>query len=288
MISYNFEAIGTKWNIDVEDTEHEEHSILKKIKDRIEVFDRTYSRFRSDSLITKMSGHAGEYILPDDAEPLFSLYKKIYSITEGSVTPLIGNVLSDAGYDAEYSLRPKPLHKPDSWDKVLEYKHPKLTMKKPALLDFGAAGKGYLIDIIGEILEQNGIESYCIDGSGDLLYKNETNKPMRIGLEHPENPKQAIGVATITEGSLCASAGNRRKWGNFHHIINPHTLTSPTDILSIWTIAEDAILADALTTCLFFAKPAKLEKYFRFEYAILAADYTITKSNNFPGEFFYS
>jgi thiamine biosynthesis lipoprotein len=290
MNSFNFEAIGTKWSIDVIDsiTSQEKETLLRKIEERIEIFDKTYSRFRSDSLVTKMSQKRGDYMLPEDSKQLFSLYKNLYTLTDGEVTPLIGNVLEDAGYDAGYSLKSGTLHHPDAWEKVLDYKYPHLTVKKPVLLDFGAAGKGYLIDILGELLFKNGISNFCVDGSGDLLYKSEKKEPIRIGLEHPEDPKQVIGVATITDGSLCGSAGNRRTWGDYHHIISPHSLKSPKNILAVWVTAESAILADGLATCLFFTPAVKLQSYYTFEYAIVKDDYSLEVSSRFPGEFFYS
>lgn len=290
MITYNFEAIGTGWSIDVFDplSKENEKSLFNKIVQRIESFDKTYSRFRKDSVVTKMSQQAGEYDLPHDATPMLQLYKQLYQITDGAVTPLIGSVLTDVGYDAEYSLKPGKMNKPDKWENIFNYKAPTLTMKKTALLDFGAAGKGYLTDIVGELLKTNGVQNFCIDASGDILYKREDQQPLRIGLEHPEDPKKVIGVAEITKGSLCGSAGNRRKWQGFHHIINPHTLQSPTEIAAVWAIANTGLLADALTTCLFFTSPAKLEKYFDFKYVIVKNDFTLIKSHDFPGEFFYN
>jgi thiamine biosynthesis lipoprotein ApbE len=40
----------------------------------------------------------------------------------------------------------------------------------PVMLDFGAAGKGYLIDIVADILRQEQIESFCVDAGGDMIY----------------------------------------------------------------------------------------------------------------------
>lgn len=288
-MNYSFEAIGTQWSIDVQQEVSSRmwETLKRLIADRIELFDKTYSRFRPDSLVTQMSRTSGSYTLPEDAKSFLAFYHQLYKITEGAVTPLIGNVLSDAGYDADYSLKSQKLRKPESWESVLSYTYPELTVKKPVILDFGAAGKGYLVDIIGNILEDNHITEYLIDGSGDILYKSTGNDAIRIGLEHPENPKQAIGVATLTNGSLCGSAGNRRKWGDFHHILDPRSLKSPKHTLAVWVTAKTAMLADGLTTCLFFTRAEILAKYFDFEYCLIREDYSLEKSKGFPGEFFY-
>ncbi len=216
---------------------------------------------------------------------MLSLYYELYTRTNGLFTPLVGGLLSDAGYDAKYSLQPNAvLQSPPTWDEALEYHHPKLLVKKPVLLDFGAAGKGYIIDLIGELLEAEGIHAYCIDAGGDILHKNTAS--IRIGLENPHNVDQIIGVCTLGNGSICGSAGNRRAWGDFHHIMNPKTLTSPTEIIAVWVTAASTMLADALTTCLFFVPADTLTVAYSFEYVIVKNDFSIEKSPNFPGEFF--
>src|SRR4051812_41634169 len=93
---FGFEAIGTSWYIEL----HGSHRpadlkrLKAKIAGRIEQFDAAYSRFRSDSLITRISQKAGRYTMPDDAPPLLELYKKLYDLTSGRMTPLIGQTLS--------------------------------------------------------------------------------------------------------------------------------------------------------------------------------------------------
>ncbi len=284
-MQFEFYAIGTRWTIDIYATlsQDEQKTIFKKIKNRIEIFDKTYSRFRSDSIVTQISRKKGLFTMPPDAKELFSLYRKIYEATNYKVTPLIGSALVDAGYDANYSLKPKKLNKIPFWDDVISYTHPKLQVKKPVLLDFGAAGKGYLIDIIAKLLEKNNIKDFCIDAGGDILHSNSKKEIINVGLEHPTDPKQIIGTAKISNQSICGSSVNRRNWGKFHHIISPFTLSSPKNILSIWAIADTAILADGMTTCLFFTKRKELQSKFKFEYLVLFENYSFEMSSNFPG-----
>jgi FAD:protein FMN transferase len=111
---------------------------------------------------------------------------------------------------------------------------------------------------------------------------------LRIGLEHPDNVKQVIGVATITNQAICGSSGNRRQWGEFHHIIHPTLLSSPRHMLATWVVADTAIVADAIATCLYFTSPALLQQHFDFEYLLLLPDYSIDQSFAFPAEVFYN
>jgi thiamine biosynthesis lipoprotein len=286
MQTFIFEAIGTHWKIEYY-FQGQALEIEKIIKERIEQFDKNYSRFRSDSLVTQWSQKAGEYELPNDAKRLFEFYKKLYDATDGLVTPLIGKTMEQAGYDAEYSLKPKKLIPPPKWEDTLEFPrtglgNSKLIVKQAVLLDFGAAGKGYVVDIIAHLLYTNGIDQFCINAGGDIFARNLTQT---IGLEDPDDTERILGTVEIKDGALCASAGNRRKWQDYHHIINPKTLKPVEDIKATWVTAENTMLADGIATALFFVTPAKLLRTFQFEYAMIEGE-DLKYSNNFKAKFF--
>lgn len=287
MSTFRFDAIGTSWQIDIyqELQEAQEKVLLSAIKERIDIFDKTYSRFREDSLVTTMSRETGEFVLPDDAKELFAVYEDVYKRTQGLVTPLIGNLIADAGYDAQYSLTTKSeLFSPLSWSDAIEYQYPTLTIKKSVMLDIGAAGKGYLIDLVAKVIEEHAITSYCVDAGGDMIHRG--HEGITVGLEHPLDLDQVIGVYPLKNKSLCGSAGNRRAWGDFTHIINPETKTSPTEIMAVWTIAHSTIIADILATALFFVPASALTDGYDFEYVLVRSDGSIEKSVSFSGELF--
>ncbi len=304
MPTFEFVGIGTHWHVEIFDqlSEAASSDLLASIQQRIADFDQVYSRFRPDSLVTQMATKSGSYLLPDDAKKLLVFYHSLYQLTAGSFTPLIGQVLVDAGYDLQYQLAEKKLSLPPAWEVAMKYDYPNLLLKIPVQLDFGAAGKGYLIDLVAEELKKKQITGFCIDAGGDILHyqhpahvENHPNslplasqvEPFRIGLENPLNFKEVIGVATITNQSICGSAGSRRKWGRFHHLIDPKTLSSPQHLLATWVIADETILADGLATALYFVPAEHLRARYTFEYAKLNSDFSIEVSPDFPGEFFY-
>ena len=285
---FEFYAIGTKWIIDLDCNLSKTaiDKIFLETRNRIEIFEDTYSRFREKSIISKIAESAGIYKLPEDAKKMINLCQQLYKLTDGFFTPLIGKTLVETGYDTTYSLKPKQTTFVSNWEDVIEYDHPNLIIKKPTQLDFGAIGKGYIIDIISDLLRLNNINNFCIDAGGDISYHNQNKKSLRVGLENPNDTSQVIGVASIINKSICASAGSRRRWAKYHHIINPKTLTSPENILAVWVIANETILADGLTTCLFFVEPEKLLAAFDFDYLILKSDFSISKSSGFNAELF--
>lgn len=284
-----FEALGTHWRLAVWDTipASDFERLTDVCIDRVRAFDALYSRFIPDSLVMRLSDMTGEVDVPHDLISMLRLYEKVYAATDGKVNPAIGFALSDSGYDAQYSLTPQSSIRdvpalPDALE-ILDDTHVRL--KQPVLLDLGALGKGYLIDILYDILRESGVSRFLVDGSGDIRYQAEGGETITCGLEHPLDQTMAIGTLAMSGGALCASATNRRRWGERHHYIDPHTLGSPEDILATWVWAQTAALADGLSSALFFAEPEQLSA-FQFEYLIVNRDLHAKSSAGFTAELF--
>jgi thiamine biosynthesis lipoprotein len=278
-----FEAIGTQWAIETHRTLTS--SEKRQILHRIEEFDAAYSRFRDDSLITLLSQSKGTYVFPNDSVELIAWYRKLYDISHGAVSPLVGDTLVQYGYDKEYSFSAKQVHPVKVWNDVMTWRQNVVTTYDQVTLDFGAAGKGFLVDSIGTLVETFGCREYVIDASGDIRHRGDTAD--KIGLEHPDDPTRVIGVWTLQNGSLCASATNRRRWGNeMHHINDPSTAKPTTNIKATWVVAENTLIADGLSTALFFCDYETLRSLAPFEYVRLWGDNTIDYSSGFVGELF--
>jgi FAD:protein FMN transferase len=278
-----FEAIGTHWDIDIPGVHTPTPGLTSAIDERITSYAAVYSRFLPDSRVSTMAGQTGTYTFPPDSRQLFELYRRLYSATDHAVTPLIGQTMSQAGYDADYSFVQQTLASPPAWDETIHYDPAtcSLQVRRPILLDIGAAGKGHLVDLVAEVLRTHGITQFTIDAGGDILCQQP--QPETIGLEHPTQPGKIIGHIALATGSICGSASNRRSWGDMHHIIDPRTLRPVRDILATWVIASSALVADGLATALFFAAPESLRKIADFEYVVVHDDMSVTYSATLPG-----
>ena len=280
---HQFEALGTAWSIDTQSLLPDR--LLAKIHTEIDDFDHTYSRFRADSLVTQIAKAAGEYELPSNADMLLDFYKVLYDQTAGKVTPLIGATLERAGYDARYSFEPKAQRPLPGWDDTIRREGLRLYTTQPVMLDVGAAGKGYLVDIVSRILDDASIDNYVIDASGDLRHKGTIQN--RVGLEHPFDPKKIIGTVDVQNESLAASAVNRRRWGdNLHHIFDPDTQAPTTNIVATWVVAKETLIADGLATALFFVEPTTFSDIYDFQYVRVDSNGHIDYSHNIKGELF--
>ena len=290
--TFAFDAIGTRWEI--ESDEPLDTGVRSRVEERIERFDAAYSRFRADSLVSAMAAapDGGRFEFPDDATALFDLYDRLFAATDGAIDPLVGSTLELLGYDALYTLTPVPpavrahhvRHRP-TWTIDVEREGNTLTTRRPVVLDVGAVGKGYLVDIVSAILADGGLSGFVVDAGGDL--RCDGGEEIRVGLEHPHDAGHVIGIADVRDGALCASAGNRRAWGdNLHHLVDARSGIPAGDVIATWVTAEDAALADGLATALFFTGADGLAATFRFEHVLMRADGRAERSPGFEGELF--
>lgn len=284
MPSHAFSAIGTDWQVDT--PQPLSADVAEQVSRRVESFDATYSRFRADSLVTAVAAAGGRYEFPADSAAMFDLYDSLFAATAGAVTPLVGRSLETLGDDSGYSLTRRGAAVPAAdWAREVERDGRVVTAASGVLIDVGAAGKGYLVDLVGEVLVEHGIDAFVIDASGDILARGPD--PLAVALEHPLDPSMAIGVANVTNGSICASGSNRRVWGaGLHHILDGRTGEPTSDIVATWAIAGTALVADGLATALFFTSPAVLAETFDFTYVRMFANGRAECSADLDGELF--
>ncbi|WES64913.1 FAD:protein FMN transferase [Microbacter sp. GSS18] len=244
--AWRFDAIGVPWSIDtaVPLTADDRARVTTLVTD----FDRAWSRFREDSAVSALARGAAGVPAPRDAEAMLAAYAELGAATHGAVDPLVGESLESRGYDRSLSLvdRGARAAPPQASVRIVGGM---LEVDPPALIDVGALGKGRLVDLVLAALPpERGAAT--VDASGDIAVRGGSE---RIGLEHPYDPRRAIGVWTVTDAALCASAVNRRAWGaGLHHVLDARTGEPVRTIAATWALAPDAMHADAAATALFF------------------------------------
>ena len=260
---YEFEAIGTHWWIESLD----DVGISSDIKDAIQCytveFERRYSRFRDDSLVTKLSQNGVLYDPPHELLEMLAFARTMFHATEGAFSPFVGNDLENLGYGKLLTTntiartkRSKSTKCPDffnagaTWDKAAVH------VEKGTVLDFGGFGKGWLIDEYVKMLRARGVRKFIVNGGGDLYIQSDV--AVDVALEDPYDSTKKIGVVKIQKGALAASSIVKRSWEDgdetYHHIIDPST-RRPTDSHAIasFVLADTALVADTLATTLIVA-----------------------------------
>jgi thiamine biosynthesis lipoprotein len=117
--------------------------------------------------------------------------------------------------------------------------------------------QGYAADRVCETLRQAGIAHALINtGEWSSLGQSAHGADWSLGVADPRHAQTLLGrlslrgrcVATSAD-ELCAFSEDRRH----HHIFDPRTGYSPTDLASVTVAASSCLQADALTKVLFVA-----------------------------------
>lgn len=281
--------------------------------------------------------HGGSFDFPDWAGGLFDLYDALHEASDGAIDPCVGEDLTRLGYGPAYTFAAQPnarayagaVHGRATWHDSVERHGCTLITRGPVSLDFGACGKGYAVDLIAALLRDGGCNTerndernternadhhagpnanraadraLVIDAGGDLLVhltqSPDQPVPLRVALEHPSDSTQAVGVAEIMDGALCASAPSRRHWGEqsgmrLHHLLNAIDGMPADSVAAAWAYvpqqaAFPCATADGLATALFVTPPDRLRARFRFECAFIDADGMLHASQDFPATLFLS
>ncbi len=284
-LPWRFDAIGTRWEVQTatalpDDARRAASAVIER-------FDREWSRFRPDSLVSTLARGDGEVTVPApaDAAAMLGAYAELSEATGGAVSPLVGEALAHRGYDAEYSLVDRgSLAASGDWRQRLTWDAGMLTVRGSALIDVGALGKGRLVDLVAACLRPWAAGGIVVDAGGDVSAHGVIE---RIGLEHPYDPSRAIGVWEVTDAALCASAVNRRAWGDgLHHILDARTGQPVRTVAATWAVAPTAMRADAVATALFFTGGEALAARWGVSWVRMATDGRVDWSPGCTAELF--
>lgn len=285
---FSYEAMGTHWEIIIWDelpaSEIAQIQELSLAKTR--EFEQLYSRFIPNSFINQISRTPDTYKVPSDLIEILKIYQEIYTLSEKSINPLIGQTISDLGYDADYSLKPKEkiTNSPDLLKSITILDQETITIHQPCIIDIGALGKGYFIDKLYDLIKSQNITQFLINGSGDVRYSGST--PIKLGLENPKNNQEVIGTIELSSGAFAASGTNRRQWDNFSHLIDANNPFQQNNFIASWVKADTATIADLLATTLIIHPSTQILNHYQPQFCLLNDKFKIKKSADFSAEFF--
>lgn len=243
--------------------------IQLKVKELLDKLNGQMSTYQQDSELSKINqNQTGEWIAVSDglyqvlkqANIISELSNGAFDITVGPLVNLWGFGPKGISFVApdEATIKQQLLN---TGYKRLLFNDAKQQIKKqvPQLyLDLSAIAKGYAVDLVGALLEANGMFDYMVEIGGELRLHglNLQNKPWRIAVEKPTADQRMIQkVLPLTNISLATSGDYRNffevEGTRFSHTIDPRSGKPITHKLASITILSDTTMkADALATAL--------------------------------------
>lgn len=122
--------------------------------------------------------------------------------------------------------------------------------KSGAGITLAGAAKGYAVDRAAEVLKQAGIEHALVNGGGDIrVVGGKTNDaPWKIGVRDPRKKGGTAAAFGLCDKAVATSGVYQRREND---MIDPRTGRLVRDLFSSTVIADRAIDADILATCLY-------------------------------------
>lgn len=137
-----------------------------------------------------------------------------------------------------------------------------LIKQQPMLqIDLSSIAKGYAVDAIAEVLQQQGYQHFLVDIGGELLvHGSKYGEPWRLAVEQPVDGRFIETVLLVSEQSngatALATSGNYRNFIDYDgervvHTVDPKTgQTRASRLLSATVVATNCMTADAYATAL--------------------------------------
>lgn len=234
-------------------------AVMKQVENSLSVF--------NDSSLVSRVNRADSLQVDSLFAKVFVESQRINALSDGAFDPTVAPLVELWGFGKNKNID----HTPNSQeiDSVREYvgiadcrlTDGYIVKKSPETkFNFSAIAKGYGCDMIGRMMQRNGVKNYMIEIGGEIALngKSPHGGMWRIMVDAPIQSNDSVihEQMAIIEVDSCgiATSGNYR---NYHvidgtpmgHSIDPFTgRPAITTILSATVIAPDCLTADALAT----------------------------------------
>jgi thiamine biosynthesis lipoprotein len=218
-----------------------------------------YSRYRADSVVSRINANAGRVTVPIDAETrgLIGYADTCWRQSDGAFDATSG-VLRRA-WDFNVPRVPTAeelasLTARVGWDRVEVGPEGVRLRDRDMELDFGGFGKEYAVDRAALVLREAGIASALVNLAGDLMIvgPQPDGTPWRVGVRHPRDESRIVATLSIESGAI-ATSGDYERFievdGVRHcHILDPRTGKSARGFQSVTVHASSCLVAGSATT----------------------------------------
>ena len=231
--------------------------VAQAAEEEVRRIETKYSRFRPDSILSKINSSDGQkttidaetHYLLNYASVAFELSDGLFDITAGVLSKL---------WDFRNGIIPSPETIRTNLAYVgfqhIRFNSNSIILPAGMSLDFGGIGKEYAVDCAAAICKSAGITHGIIDLGGDLhvIGPQPDNRPWKVGVRNPRAPENAIAELAITQGGLSTSGDYERYFEHlgkrYCHLLLPKTGMPVSYWASVSVVAPSCLLAGTLST----------------------------------------
>jgi thiamine biosynthesis lipoprotein len=265
------QTMGTTWSVVMlPSSDGTDTAALKQLlQKRLDQINSLMSTYDPESELSRFNNQLSTdwFAISEETAQVIELSQAISKLTDGAFDVSVGPLVELWGFGA--TERSETIPSEDQINKLLGrvgYEKIQLRREPPAVskqipglrIDLSAVAKGYAVDVLAEILEQQDVNNYLLEIGGELQIAGHRGDgtPWQIAIERPvEDTREVAAIFPLTDTGL-ATSGNYRNFymedgQRYSHTIDPvsgkpirHKLASVT------VLDQSSARADALATAL--------------------------------------
>lgn len=217
----------------------------------LERLEAKYSRYRDDSLTSRINRSAGGAAVEVDAETagLLDYAAQAWQQSGGRFDLSTGALRRAWDFKSGRLPSPEVLEAARAgigWSK-LDWQRPQLRLPAGMELDFGGLVKEYAADRVAQLLREQGARGGLVDLGGDIavIGPQPDGSAWRVGIRDPQQRERALAVIELDRGGL-ATSGDYERGMTLDGVRYSHLL----DPLSGWPVRSAASVSVAAPLCL--------------------------------------
>ena len=247
--------------------------------------ERTFSRYRDDSVVSRINAAAGGDWIECDEETLSLLHFADHMHQQsGGVFDITSGVLRQAWNFGQASLpsaeQVAALLPLVGWAQV-QREGTRIRLPRAGMaLDFGGFGKEYAADRAAALLQHMGVLHGYVNLGGDmrLMGPKPDGSPWVMGIQHPRERSQLLATQHLTTGGL-ATSGDYERYievggQRYCHLLNPQTGWPANHWRTVSVTAPLSVLAGCVATIAMLLEADGLDFLHSSGHPFIAVDHT--------------
>jgi thiamine biosynthesis lipoprotein len=266
----SFLAMGTTVSVKVAGTDDRQcGDCFRELRRRVVEFGRDGWAWGDGVLagINRELAHGSVVEIPDAMQSLFTRAWAIRNASGGLFEPRMATLVRLWGFDDPARLRDAPSEPAEIAAAVTALRAAPdyaggIYGPAPGIgWDFGAIGKGHIVDVALDLLRERGFDDAMIDAGGHVGARgSKGGMPWRVGIRDPRSDADApriVAALDVRDESVVTHGDDQRFFDldglRYAHILDPANGMPVTGLRSLTVVHGDGTLADAGGAALFVA-----------------------------------
>lgn len=219
-----------------------------------------YSRYRSDSLLSKINqvaAEGGRISVDKETAELLNYAATCYEQSDG-LFDITSGILRRA-WNFKSGKLPSEAQVQELLGKIgwskLRWRPPVLEFPSPGIeIDFGGIVKEYAVDRTASLSFQKGVRHGLVNLGGDIkiIGPRPDGDPWCIGIRHPGHKEAAMRTLLLQEGAIASSGDYERcillDGIRYGHVLNPKTGWPVRHLASVTVVSDWCVVAGSAST----------------------------------------